>query len=60
MLLLGAHLRESGAFLKDNKKVHTFLQEHFLHWLEALSLIKKISDGAIMVKLLEEMLLVSN
>ena len=54
------HLKESGAFLKDNKQVHTFLQEHFLHWLEALSLIKKISDGAVMVRLLEDMLTVSN
>ena len=54
------HLKESGAFLKDNKQVHTFLQEHFLHWLEALGLIKKISDGAVMVRLLEEMLIVSD
>ena len=54
------HLKESGVFLKDNEQVHTFLQEHFLHWLEALSLIKKISDGAVMVRLLDEMLIVSN
>ena len=54
------HLKESGAFLKDNKQVHMFLQGHFLHWLEALSLIKKISDGAFMVRLLDEMLIVSN
>lgn len=54
------HLKENGAFLKDSKQVHTFLQEHFLHWLEALGLIKKISDGAVMVRLLDEMLIKYN
>jgi hypothetical protein len=54
------HLKESGAFLKDNKQVNTFLQGHFLHWIEALSLIEKISNGAVMVRLLEEILTVSN
>lgn len=54
------HLKESRAPLKDNKQVYTFLQEHFLYWLEALSLIRKISNGAVMVRLLEEMLTVSN
>ena len=37
-----------------------FLQEHLLHWFEALSIMGNMSDGAIMVKILEEMLIVSD
>jgi type II secretory pathway predicted ATPase ExeA len=53
------HLREGGCDLRDNDAIHQFLQEHFLHWLEALSLMKKISDGLSMVFQLESMLMVS-
>jgi DNA polymerase III delta prime subunit len=31
--------------LMDDGRVHTFLKEHFLHWLESLSLLGKLSDG---------------
>lgn len=31
--------------LSDNSAVHGFIKEHFLHWLEALSLMKSISIG---------------
>jgi hypothetical protein len=31
--------------LQDDGEVHVFLQKHLLHWLEALSLLRKISDG---------------
>jgi hypothetical protein len=37
-----------------------FLQEHLLHWFEALSIIGNMSDRAIIVKILKEMLIVSN
>ena len=30
------HVQKSGAQLRDNGQVHQFLQEHLLHWLEAL------------------------
>ena len=53
------HLREGGCDLRDNGAIHQFLQKHFLHWLEALSLMKKISDGLSMVFQLESMLMVS-
>jgi hypothetical protein len=53
------HLREGGCDLRDNGAIHQFLQEHFLHWLEALSLKKKISDGLSMVFQLESTLTVS-
>ncbi|KAF8535913.1 vegetative incompatibility protein HET-E-1 [Trichophaea hybrida] len=42
------HLRRSNFKLCDNDQVHTFLQTHFLHWLEALSLMGKMPDGVLM------------
>jgi hypothetical protein len=46
------HLRRSGARLIDDCKVHKFLQKHLLHWLEALSIMGKISKGIAMIKTL--------
>jgi len=54
------HLERSYIKLSDNFQVHTFLQTHFLHWLEVLSLIGKMSDGVLMVRLLESILTVSS
>ena len=42
--------------LCDNGQIHSFLQTHFLYWLEALSLMGKISQGIIIIKKLERML----
>jgi NACHT domain len=53
------HLREGDWDLRDSGAVHQFLQKHFLHWLEALSLMKKTSDGLSMVFQLEYMMMVS-
>ena len=39
------HIEKSGNHLRDNGKVHCFLQGHFLHWLEALGWIGKVSEG---------------
>ena len=39
------HLQESEKLLVDNGKVHLFLRKCLLFWLEALSLLKKISAG---------------
>jgi hypothetical protein len=49
------HLQRSEARLCDNDQVHKFLQKHFLHWLEALSLIGKMSNGIRMVSALQSM-----
>lgn len=54
------HLQQSDVELCDNGQVHKFLEEHFLHWLEALSLIGYISNGVVMVRTLESMLTVSD
>ena len=36
--------------LSDDGAVFAFLKEHFLHWLESLSLIYKLSDGVLSIK----------
>jgi hypothetical protein len=40
--------------------VHIFLQKHFLHWLEALSLIGEISKGVLMISDLQSLFIVRN
>ncbi|KFY45191.1 hypothetical protein V494_01091 [Pseudogymnoascus sp. VKM F-4513 (FW-928)] len=47
------HLKESGLCLKDNDQVHQFLQEHLLHWLEALSLLRKSRDAILILSSLQ-------
>jgi len=53
------HLQKSGAQLHDNGQVHQFLQEHLLHWLEALAWIGKVSEGIHAIASLESAALVS-
>lgn len=38
------HLKESGHTVQDGDQAHRFLEDHFLHWLEALSLIKRVPE----------------
>lgn len=54
------HVQKSGTQLRDNDQVHVFLQEHLLHWLEALGWIGKISDGVHAMASLESFVSVSN
>lgn len=53
------HLQKGGAQLHDNDQVHSFLQRHFLHWLEALSLMQSLSAGVVMIRTLGNLLAVS-
>ncbi|KAF4636457.1 hypothetical protein G7Y89_g1629 [Cudoniella acicularis] len=39
------HLQRSGRHITDEEEVCIFLRSHFLHWLESLSLLRKLSDG---------------
>jgi hypothetical protein len=55
----GHHLKESGTPPKDNGQVHTFLKKHLLHWLEALSLVERISDGILMLIVLQDIVKVN-
>jgi hypothetical protein len=53
------HLQQSYTETCDHTQILGFLSKHFLHWLEALSVMKCISDAVIMVKILESILAVS-
>ncbi|KAL6811920.1 vegetative incompatibility protein HET-E-1 [Trichoderma camerunense] len=39
------HLKESGRTIRDHDQVHHFLIDHLLHWIEALSLLGRISES---------------
>jgi len=52
------HLQKSDVRLHDNDEAHQFLQTHFLHWLEALSWMRRISEGILAIISLESMALV--
>jgi len=53
------HLQKSGIQLHDYDQVHQFLQTHFLHWLEALSWMRRTSEGIVAIRNLESIALVS-
>ncbi|KAJ5275561.1 hypothetical protein N7505_004106 [Penicillium chrysogenum] len=48
------HLSQIGISESDESKILSFLQKRFLHWLEALALMGKISEAAGMIMRLEE------
>lgn len=58
------HLHEMGSshngmFLHDNGSVDVFLKKHLLHWLEALSLMKSMSNGVSAISKLLSLVTVS-
>jgi hypothetical protein len=53
------HLKKSAA-LHESGMVHQFLQKHLLHWLEALSLMRKLDKGILAITSLEFLVNVSN
>ena len=53
------HLQRSEYQLCDNDRVHCFLRDHLLHWVEALSWIKQSSKGTRVIALLESIVNVS-
>ena len=52
------HLQQSDAQLYDDDQVHQFLQRHFLHWLEALGWMQKVSEGIQAVSALQSVVMV--
>jgi len=54
------HFRDGNPGEEDIRTIRDFLQQYFLHWLEALSLIGEVSNGVLMVIGLEDMLTVSH
>jgi len=53
------HWRLGNPVEEDIKTIREFLEQHLLHWLEGLSLIGEVSNGAHMLIALEEILSVS-
>lgn len=54
------HLKGSTVRLHDGHQTLQFLQRHFLHWLEALSLMGKISESIKLVDALHDLVDVSH
>jgi hypothetical protein len=54
------HAKECGSVICDDEQVHNFLKRHLLHWLEALSLIGRVSESISKVDDLIAMLDVSD
>ncbi|KAJ4262907.1 hypothetical protein NW762_006520 [Fusarium torreyae] len=50
------HYQKSGARLTDGDRVHRFLEEHILHWLEAINLIGKSSEMTTIIRLYHSLL----
>ncbi|KAI9856661.1 MAG: hypothetical protein M1813_008808 [Trichoglossum hirsutum] len=46
-------------YFDDGGPIHIFIQQHLLHWFEALSLARKISEGVHAIQLLEDIVDVS-
>jgi hypothetical protein len=41
--------------LKDSGRIYSFLGQYLLHWFEALSLLKSVSEGVVIVRKLEDL-----
>ncbi|OJD26863.1 hypothetical protein ACJ73_01743 [Blastomyces percursus] len=54
------HLDKSQTKLVDNGEIHIFLRKHLLHWIESLSLLGIMSEGIVMLRLLETLVMASN
>ena len=54
------HLKESKGMIRDEGSAHNFLKRHFLHWLEALSLIRRISESIRLINELQSVVDVSS
>lgn len=46
---------EGKACITDDHQAYIFLKRHFLHWLEALSLLGKISESIAMIRCLQDL-----
>ncbi|KAI3326415.1 vegetative incompatibility protein HET-E-1 [Xylariaceae sp. AK1471] len=47
------HVQKAGDSILDDDQVHRFLQKHFLHWLEALSLVGRAVESLRSIKTLQ-------
>ncbi len=49
------HLKGSKRRVRDGDEIHRFLERYLLHWLEALSLIGRVSESVGMIDELQSM-----
>jgi hypothetical protein len=54
------HLKESQTRINDSDPIHMFLQDHFLHWLESLSLLGRIAESINLVRTLQTIVRISS
>jgi hypothetical protein len=54
------HAQHSKIPIHDEDEVYVFLQKHFLHWLEALSLMDRIAEAIGHVSVLQSLVSVSS
>jgi hypothetical protein len=54
------HVEQSDACITNRHQAYLFLKRHFLHWLEALSLLGKISESISMIRSLQTLISVGH
>ena len=53
------HLKHGEVKIHDQNSVHLFLQEHFLHWIEAMSLMNRLAHVIEHIRVLQSLVSVS-
>ncbi|KAL3478561.1 hypothetical protein BJX99DRAFT_105023 [Aspergillus californicus] len=53
-LYFGSHISKARLSRSQSVKLDEFLRNHFLHWLEALSLMRRVGDGVRILETLEK------
>ena len=48
-----SHIQQGMIRVRDDDQVHDFLTRHFLHWVEALSLMGRAAESIGMIKTLQ-------
>jgi len=54
------HARYNEVEIRDQDDVHIFLQKHFLHWLEAMSLMNRLVEIDEKIRILQSLVSISN
>jgi len=54
------HVEHGKVEIHDQDDVHIFLQKHFLHWLEAMSLINRLAEVIEQIRILQSLVSVSS
>ncbi|OQU97031.1 NACHT domain-containing protein [Cladophialophora immunda] len=54
------HAKQSGHRIRDKGDIDRFLQQHFFHWLECLSLLGRISDSIRLIDTLQSLVAENN